>query len=55
MNEPVVCDNTNSDLPEKSAFFATYPIAPLARPLTFDPMPGKFEPVNSLHFKIVNV
>ena len=37
MNVPVVCDKLISSLPVVSAFFAAYPIAPLARPLILVP------------------
>ena len=52
---PVVCDTASSLTPVAFAFFARYPIAPLAKPLIL--VPATLSPafVKTLHFKIVNV
>ena len=51
INVPVVCDNAISFKPVAPPFFAAYPIAPLARPLIFEP----YKVAVKGAFKIVNV
>ena len=51
---PVVCYNAISFAPVVPAFFAAYPIAPLARPLILAPWSTSPD-VNAEHFNIVNV
>ena len=52
---PVVCDNANSSIPVAPPFFARYPIAPLARPLTLVPWTRLGPPDTLTHFNIVKV
>ena len=53
INLPVVCDKQSSFIPVAPPFLARYPIAPLAKPLTFSPSTTVI--LISVHFNIVNV